>query len=387
MPNSQILAPLQQIMLRDSLESGQYGVHVEQLEMVFHQAIPAAQMEAAWATLVTRTEVLRMAFYLPNDAPYAWQLAGQSASLTCPSEPPASFKDWLEQDRESPLLFPDAPPWRAIFWESQQRFIWTFHHALLDGRSITGIVSRFLEILLENQTPPECDVTRWTPPDAAMLSKAKDYFQKMFHLPLPQHSFPPPCCIHPKLEVVLDQKLTHDLATLSRQLEVSTATLLLWAWAQAVARVAGMDFAFFEQVRCGSPPNDHLGFSMNTLPLLISRCSHGDVGKEIQSLRKHLHFLREIEAIAPGELPLEVQELALSPWASVVMIESSSLETLAAAHPAVRSIILHECPGASLTASAFLSPDLRLEVEGPANQELLKNWVHVLGRLKRQCTA
>jgi hypothetical protein len=387
MPISHLLAPLQQIMLQDSLESGQSGVHVEQLEIVFHQAIPAARMEAAWATLVTRTEVLRMAFDLPTDAPYTWQLAKKTASFIFPSESPASFKNWLEQDRDSLLLFPDTPPWRAIYWESRQRFIWTFHHALLDGRSITALISRFLELLLANQAPPECEVTRWTPPDVAMLSKAKDYFQKSFHLIPHQHSSPPPCCIHPKQVADLDQNLAQDLATLSRQLEVSIATLLLWAWAQAVARVAGMDFAFIEQVRCGSPQDDRLGFSMNTLPLLIPRCSHGDVGKEIQALRKDLLFLREIETIAPGELPLEVQELALSPWAGVVMIENSTLESLGAAHPAVRSIMLHESPGASLTAGAFLSPDLRLEVEGPANQELLQNWVDVLGRLKRQCTA
>jgi len=373
-------------MLRDSLDSGKSGVHVEQLEIVFNQAIPTTRMAAAWATLVDRTEVLRLAFHLPNDAPYRWRMVEQSSSLFRPSAPPASFVNWLEYDRDSPLLFPNTPPWRAIYWESRQRFIWTFHHALLDGRSIAGTVRRFLAILLENHVPPGCEVTRWTPPDAAMLLRAKSYFQKSLHLSSPSapHSLPLPCILHPKVVAILDQNLAQELATFSRQLEVSIATLLLWAWAQAVARVAGMEFAFLEQVRCGSPQNDRLGFSMNTLPLIIPRRTHGDVQKEIQALRNHLLFLREIEAIAPGDFPLKVQQLALSPWASVVMIENSTLENLADAYPAVRSIMLHEAPGASLTASAFLSPDLRLEVEGPANQELLDNWMQVLGQLKRQ---
>ncbi len=379
----QLLAPLQQIMLRDSRVNGKPQAHLEQLEIVFHPFISAAQMAHAWTTLLTHTEVLQMAFSSPDDAPASWHLVDQHISFISPTESPELLSEWLEQDRKIPLVLSDIPPWRTIYWASQQRLVWTFHHALLDGRSITAIVARLLALLEGNYCFTACAVTRWTPPDAPMLRMAEQYFRESFQGYSPSHTCLPPPRLHPKQIAFLDQHLAEELETLSQQLEVSTATLILWAWAQSVAYVAEQAFAFCEQIRCGAPQYDCLGFTMNTLPLLIPQATHGNEKQEIQALRKQLIFLRQIETISPSKLPLEIQQMALSPWASVIMIESYSIENLAITYPAIRSIKLHEAPTTSLTASAYLSPHIRLEVEGPANHELLTQWVDILILLVR----
>jgi hypothetical protein len=47
----------------------------------------------------------------------------------------------------------------------------------------------------------------------------------------------------------------------------------------------------------------------------------------------------------------------------------------------VESLMLHEAKGESLTATAHVLPDLRLEVEGPGRHDLLQRWIGVLERL------
>ena len=133
--SSYCLAPLQRLMLQDSLAAKGAGLHVEQVEIIFSREIPGEHVISAWQETVSRTEALRitfvngaseMAFIKPADFPKV------------EAEIPESWQDWLETDRALPLLTPDDVPWRAVYWPLAGRFIWTFHHALLDGRSIAG---------------------------------------------------------------------------------------------------------------------------------------------------------------------------------------------------------------------------------------------------------
>ncbi len=316
-------------MLQDSGGAGLPIAHQERLEIVFLADIPAAHIESAWATTVARTAVLQAAPAFPVDAPA-------------------------------------IPSWRVDYWESERRFIWTFHHALLDGRSITAIVGRFLKNLLENEIPPFASITCWTPATAEMQAVAEHYFASF-----PPHlgvSRPPPSA-GPRASMAI----AVDLESLAHRLDVSVPTLFIWAWAQAITTVAATEFAIIEQVRCGAPQEGCIGFSMNTLPLCIPK---GGGDHEIQELRRCLRFLREIETISPYDYPLPIQAHTRAPWASVVMVE-----TKRASHPGVFSITLHEAPAATISASAYLTPSIHLVVEGPASEELLAQWADGLREL------
>jgi len=375
------LAPLQQIMLRDSLAGGATGVNVEQLEIVFETPIKASQVAAAWTMTVAQIEVLRMAFILEDFGPSHWESAAILASITCPDQAPANFEQWMKTDRCTPLLHSATTPWRTVYWESEGRLVWTSHHALIDGRSITAVIRQFLQCLLGNLPPPALAITHWTPPDEAMLARAQAYFQENFsNLPLGES--PPPIFSFSQSTRILGRAWVEALKCVATDLDVSPAMLLLWTWGQAVARVAGMPHAIVEQVRCGPPQPGRLGFSMNTLPLLIPRCNDGKKTRAvIQSLRRQVLGLRQIEALSPLEHPAIICALTSEVWSSVIMIETSTLENLAATQPAVRTITLHENPAESLTATALLSAELRLEVEGLASAELLEMWEQCLTQL------
>lgn len=382
---SHLLAPLQQMMLRDSLADCRAGAHVEQLGIVFEFPVPAPQVVAAWTMMIAQAEVLRMAFVLETPIPSHWQAAAALGAMTCPGQAPADFEKWLETDRSMPLCHPFSTPWRAVYWASEQRFLWSFHHALLDGRSITSLTRYFLECLFENVVPPPLGITHWSPSDTAMRARALKYFHENFSNLAPAAP-PPRSTSFSKISQTLDLTIMESLKSCAAELAVSPATLLLWAWGQAIARVAGMPHAIIEQVRCGPPQPGRLGFSMNTLPLLIPRCNGGTAVKAaIRLLGQQLRYLREIEAISPLEQPAMVRELTSSAWSSVVMIETCPLDKLNAMQQGVRSITLHENPGASLTATARITSGLRLEVEGHASAELLKMWVQSLTQLCSQC--
>ena len=63
------LAPLQRVMLRDSLAAGDAGHHVEQVEIVLAPGAMRQRVAAAWAETVARTAALRTAFLIENGEP------------------------------------------------------------------------------------------------------------------------------------------------------------------------------------------------------------------------------------------------------------------------------------------------------------------------------
>ena len=77
---SPCLAPLQRVMLRDSLAEGDAGHHVEQVEIVFAPGAWRDRVAASWAETVARTEALRIAFSFENGEP----VGIESVGLPCP---------------------------------------------------------------------------------------------------------------------------------------------------------------------------------------------------------------------------------------------------------------------------------------------------------------
>lgn len=377
-----VLAPLQIIMLQDSLTAKGDGSHVEQVEIIFRKEHPGNQVAAAWDTVAARTEALQMAFVMEHGEPVAWRKTIITNSLKWNQQTPDSWEKWLAADRRRPLLAPDSLPWRVAYWQDQRRFVWTFHHALLDGRSIARILHGFLTCLYDGQAPRCSPITTWLPPDAQLMAKAEGAFgvefaglesDKAVPSSAPQASA--------KAVRILGSASATLLESYAAARQVTAANILTWLWGQAIAHESATDAAVVEQVRCGAPQAGKAGFSMNTVPLVIRRATSDPLESQLQKFRAHLLAMREIEALAPYDLPPHVIALTNGPWASVIMIERGTLTHMADPTGLVESIILHEFPGETLTAAAYLLPDLRLEVEGGGSQRLLDAWVKLLESL------
>src|SRR6478672_6435711 len=150
--DADLLAPLQTIMLQDSLAAGG-DRHVEQVEIIFADDVEEKQVASAWRAMVTRTAVLQMAFVIDCGEPLGWAKTQAKAGLTRHAPTSAGPGEWLAADRVQPLLVPGNVPWRVAYWPHDRRWVWTFHHALLDGRSISRILHGFFRTLNDGAPP------------------------------------------------------------------------------------------------------------------------------------------------------------------------------------------------------------------------------------------
>lgn len=374
------LAPLQRIMLRDSLAEEAAGHHVEQVEINFAASARPDRVAASWAETVARTEVLRITFPFENGEPHGMETTWPLPILDLRETSPVDWRSWLAADRRLPLLASRQAPWRAVYWPQDGRFLWTFHHALLDGRSITRILRSFLAGV-SGGVPESLALAKWHPPDPTALTLAERIFREEFP-PLPvEESLPWAADEGPALQI-LGAVLRERLETLAQALESTTATLLIWAWGQALAKATGTDAVVVEQVRSGAPQIHTAGFTMLTLPVLIPHAARGAEERALRDFRKHLLALRAIEGVSPADFPIGVYPDVDRAGSSVIMVENATAEYLLDMN-CVRAMVLHEAKGETLMATAHLLPDLRLEVEGPGRSVLLDGWVQALQRLVR----
>jgi hypothetical protein len=379
-----LLAPLQCRMLQDSQLDGESGHHVEQVEIVFAPGPMRQRVAAAWRETVDRTEALQIAFLMDSDGRWSWKWVSPERNLNHLEPMPESWEFWLERDRCLPLLGPHQVPWRAAYGPQEGRFIWTFHHALLDGRSITRVLGDFLERVSGNEVSGLA-IAEWHSPTAEALVRAAEIFLDDFS---DMERFSPkfPESISETETAVrwLGQGAVSRLESLAVAMEISTAAALTWTWGQALANASGVAAVMVEQLRAGAPQPGTAGFTMNTLPVRISRAGADEAQASLRAFRIRLLELRAVESVSCKDFPPGIFPNMDVPSTSVIMVERGTFRHLAgrvANSGIVESLTLHEPKGESLMATAHILPDLRLAVEGPGARGLLARWIAEIEQL------
>ena len=100
------LAPLQRVMLGDSLAAPACGHHVEQLEIRFTAGTSSDHLAVAWARTVAETTALQVGFRMVNGQPTGLIPTVARETLEILPGEPISFATWAENDRRRPLLIP-----------------------------------------------------------------------------------------------------------------------------------------------------------------------------------------------------------------------------------------------------------------------------------------
>jgi hypothetical protein len=373
------LAPLQKLMLRDSLAGEGSGNHIEQLEITFNRELDSGRLAKAWAETVAATTALQMAFALEPGA-LGWEIARHGGEFCEEATQPGSWSEWRKIDRRRQILVPGTAPWRVTWWPEARRLIWTFHHALLDGRSIARVVQNFL-IRLGGGVAKPLVLAEWQPPTPAAVALAEEIFRESFAGLESAESAVPVTGVGTASRS-LGGEFAHALEAAAATRDYTPAAALTWAWGQALAKSAGADAVLLEQVRAGLPQPGRAGFTMNTLPVLVHRAAPGSEESALRNFRRQLLALRAIEQVSPDDLPPGI--FPNMQRSSVIMIERGDLQHqvgAAACGNFVSSLRLDEPPAQALTASARLLPDLQLEVEGPGRHALLDQWVRIIRQL------
>src|SRR5689334_7652938 len=140
------LSPMQQGMLFHSLAAPNSGIYLQQLCCRLRETLNVPMFMRAWDRVVERHAILRTSFSTDDqDGPQqqvhnAVNLSFEQHDYRALEKQDQTQKldDYLQTDRRRGFDFNVAPLMRfALFRLEEDNYylVWTFHHALMDGRS------------------------------------------------------------------------------------------------------------------------------------------------------------------------------------------------------------------------------------------------------------
>ncbi|PZV34684.1 non-ribosomal peptide synthetase [Mesorhizobium kowhaii] len=294
------LAPLQAAMLVASLRAPESGVFIQQEVMSLPEPVDARAFQVAWDELVQRTPALRTSFHW-QDLEQPVQVAHRHVALAFEQLDwrhldAAAFEAQLVQylgDSRRAGFALDRPPLIRLSLirgrAGQVRFVWQFHHILLDGWSAQLLAAEMIEhyrALVRNvpYRPPVRRSLRhyidWLA--TRDLEAAREYWANVLRgydepveigLPRP---FGRAALAEADTEVSgnLDAEESARLRAFARQHGLTLNTVLQGAWALLLGHYTDRDDVVFGAVVSGRPPEvpgieQMIGLFINAVPVRV----------------------------------------------------------------------------------------------------------------------
>ena len=351
------LSPMQQGMLFHAIGASGSGVDIEQIVCQLDERLNAAAMLRAWELIASRHTILRTAF--------AWEGITEPLQYVYDSvQIPSEISDWraadaaeqvarwdrlLATDRKHGFDLSRAPLMRlhiVQLGESSYRMLWTFHHALLDGRSFPIVLREVFATYAAFRDDvkggpqlaarkPYYDYIEWL--RTQDLVKAEQFFReklKGFRAPTPiPTSAPGDASAWGAAQCRLSEALTKKLSAFAQTEGVTVNTLLQAAWALVLHHHSGEEDILFGATRAGraSTLNDAdapVGLFINTLPMRIFVRPEAAVGDWLRNIREQHLSLRPYE-----QTPLRIIQKAsevpggVGLFNSILVFENYLLDT------------------------------------------------------------
>ncbi len=387
------LSPLQQGMLFHALSEPRSGVDIEQLVLTLREPVDVAGLRAAWERVVARHAVLRTAFLWDGAEP----LQEVFGEVTVPfsvedrtgysaEENAAHLARWMQTDRTSGFAM-DAPPLLRLhlfhLGEEHWQLVWTFHHALLDGRSFPILLEEVFAFYGNPALPeppqlrPYGDFIAW---HREQDHSAAERFWREY---LAGFTTPNPLVVdglgertatreQGDAETRISPANTAQLTAFAQQIGVTLNTLVQGAWAILLSRYSGEQDIVFGATRAGrhstiEGADRMVGLLINTLPVRTIVREDAPLAAWLQTLRASWLAVRPHE-----HTPLaRVQAWSAVPpgrglFSTLVVFEHYDLAThfrQRGGEWARREIRLHEQTSFPLCIAAYASDSLRLVAE------------------------
>ena len=315
-------------MLFHDLLGGETGIDLEQIVWTITGAFDEQPLIAAFQQVVSRHPILRTRFRHDADGRpvqevvEAVEIPVERLDLTRDERPDTScrFEEALALDRARGIDLSRAPAMRLtiVDWsENEHRVVWTFHHALLDGRSFPLVLREVFAFQDAAEAGEALDLPGPRPYREYIeflreldLTSAEDYWRTF----LAGFTAPTPLVIdHPAgdearpvpIQGISEQRLSRETTTTLREFAASRSvtlnTLLQAAWAIVLHRHSGESDVVFGATRAcrhsAFPDADEMvGLFINTLPVRVQVDPDGfidDLLKEVRliqiGLREHEH--------------------------------------------------------------------------------------------------
>ncbi|SPB18273.1 Linear gramicidin synthetase subunit D [Caballeronia novacaledonica] len=320
------LAPMQTGIVFHSLLGAQSNAYVNQLRVDI-DGLDRARFLAAWESVVARHDVLRTAFVQLDDAPRQW--VARVASV------PVVEEDWRGRDAHDAALDALAhaqlaqrfdiaqPPLMRIALvrtgERRHHFVWTFHHALLDGWSMAQVLAEVLrhyEGARADAKPRRYrDFIAWLHTRETERHEA-DHWWRTLLAPLegPTHlaaSLPRPSesadATFGELPLTLDAARTARLTDFAKHRRVTLNTLVQAAWLILLQRYTGARTVSFGATVAGRPASLEgvermVGLFINTIPVVATPEPQMSVAHWLDAIQQQSLASREHEHVALYEI-------------------------------------------------------------------------------------
>ncbi|MCG8458573.1 MAG: amino acid adenylation domain-containing protein [Holophagales bacterium] len=320
------LSPMQQGILFHALRSPGAGVYIEQLDFTFRGQLEAGTFRAAWQRVLDRHTCLRSSFHWrkvekPMQAGrkrVELPLVEHDLRHQVADAQEAHLRAFLDDDRDQGFDPTAAPLMRLhLFRTGDQayRFLWSFHHLILDGWSFSLVLQDFLtfyKALYHGQpldlgpAPPYRDYIAWLKKQDR--ASAEDYWRRNLagfdepspiEVALPGGYRPASRASHDKRQIHLAE-LAEPLADMARRHQLTLNTLVQGAWAILSSRYSGRSEVLFGTTVANRPASlpgaeRMVGMLISTLPVRCRVAADAEVLPWLQELQRQLAEIRGFE--------------------------------------------------------------------------------------------
>ncbi|MGB7201846.1 MAG: MupA/Atu3671 family FMN-dependent luciferase-like monooxygenase [Pyrinomonadaceae bacterium] len=321
------LSPLQHGMLFHSLYEQVSGVDIEQIVCTVTEELDCDKLRQAWQRVVSRHAILRTAFAwegLPEPVQeihrnVQFPFEEHDWRELSTEEQQTRLHDHLRDDRRAGFDLTQAPLLRvAVFRTATAGFwlLWTFHHAILDGRSYRLVIREVFEVyeaLLQGRDPdlkqsrPYRDYIDWSL--SRDLSRAESFCREQ----LGDFTRPTPLTVdrqaakdqdsetgHAQFEIKLSASVTSRLSELALANELTLNTVVQCAWAILLSLYSSEEDVVFGTTRACRHSDlegleSMLGLFINTIPMRVRVDRSHSVMDLLRTIRRQHLALREFE--------------------------------------------------------------------------------------------
>ncbi|MEN4478560.1 amino acid adenylation domain-containing protein [Mycolicibacterium cosmeticum] len=310
------LSPMQHSMLFQALSTPSVGVNVEQVVMTLYEELNIILFEQAVDQVMQRHSIMRTRFrWADVDEPCQEVLARVSLaaavadwSALAPESAEQQFEDHTQADARHDFDLSCAPMLRLFIARMPggvTRVLWTFHHALFDGRSYLVLEEWFAlydaarrgEVLSLPPTRPYRDYIEWrrSLDHAAAQEFWRDELGSFGSCtplgiaapgPGDQRAEPARPC-----QRRLSEALSEQLRETARRADVTVNTMVQAAWALLLHRYSGESDIVFGVTRAGRIAGFDddariTGLFINTLPMRVRVDEDAQVVPWLRALRR-----------------------------------------------------------------------------------------------------
>jgi amino acid adenylation domain-containing protein/non-ribosomal peptide synthase protein (TIGR01720 family) len=389
---------MQQGMLFHYLKEPHSGVDIEQLVVHLPEAVDVPRLETAWRWLVQRHDILRARFVWDGGVQAQQEIVSEvsvSFVIEDARQLPGSAQHdrltvFLEADRARGFELDCAPMLRLTLFqwgEASFSLVWTFHHALLDGRCYPLLLREVFEVYEElghdgiRERPAPFSYRHyidWFQQND--FSKSEPYWKEL----LAGFSAPTPLVVDRKIpdDTVgsqqgeswesLDSKTTAKLRDIVEQNGLTMNVLVMGSWAILLHRYSGEEDIVFGATRaCRRSSVEHaddtIGLFINTVPVRVRLNGEDRAISVVQALRQQWLDIRLHEHTP---LPLVKASSQVAPaqplFESLVVFENQRLDQAMRSLGGIwanRQVDLHELTNFPVTLAAYDGDELSFKIE------------------------